>query len=142
MTGSIEPLSGKLVLLIEEEESLAAYIGSGLVDAGAQIIGPARTVAEAEALLLRLRTRPLAAIVSTRLFDEEGGSVSNALARLAAPVLLIRKDERRLLPSSTRHHVMSVPFAAYKVVDHMRSLLEAATILRPREWSGPVLRGH
>lgn len=137
-----KPLDGKLVVLIEEDSSLAEYISGGLNDAGAQIIGPARTVAEAKALLLRLRNRPLAAIVSMELFGAEGGTVGNCLTRLAAPVLLTRKDGCRLLPSSMRHSAMTVPLAAHQVVNHIVSLHEAGTVARPRERTGPVLHGH
>jgi hypothetical protein len=142
MRVTLKPLDGKLVVLIEEDPSLAEHIGGGLTDAGAQIIGPARTVAEAKALLLRLRTGPLAAVVSMGLFDAEGGTVSNCLTRLAAPVLLIRKTECRLLLPSMRHVVMTVPFAAQQVVSHIVSLQEAGPVARPRERTGPVLLGH
>lgn len=117
-------LSSKLVVLIEEEPFLADYIGEGLSLAGAQIIGPARTVDEAEALLDRLRTVPLAAVVSANLFDADGSKVSRALDRLGLPVLLVRKDERRPLGGGIRHDVLTLPFAAYQVVDHVYRLLE------------------
>jgi hypothetical protein len=142
MRMTLKPLDGKLVVLIEEDASLAEHIGGALIDAGAQVIGPARTVAEANALLLRLRTGPLATVVSMGLFDAEGGTVSNCLTRLAAPVLLIRKAECRLLPPSMRHDVMTVPFEAQQVVSHIVTLREAGPVARPRDRTGPVLHGH
>jgi len=137
-----KPLDGKLVVLIEEDAPLAEYIGGGLNDSGAQIVGPARTVAEATTLLFRLRTRPLAAIVSMELFGAEGGTVGNCLTRLAAPVLMIRKGGCRLLPSSICYSVITVPFTIHQVVNHIVSLHEAGTVARTRERTGPVLRGH
>jgi hypothetical protein len=118
------PLSSKLVVLIEEEPFLADYIGEGLSLAGAQILGPARTTDEAEALLDRLRTVPLAAVVSANLFDADGSNVRRALDRLNLSVLLVRKDERRPLRVDVRHDVLTLPFAAYQVVDHVCRLLE------------------
>lgn len=124
MTDLPMPLRGTLMLLIDEEMFLADYIGRGLADAGAQIIGPARTVAEADALLSRLRVAPVAAIVSIRLFEADGGTVGDGLSRLGVPILLINKNER-CLPASLRHDVLTVPFAAYQVVEHMCRLIGA-----------------
>lgn len=142
MKETYKPLIGRLVLLIEEEPLLADHLGNALTDAGAQIIGPARTVAEARALLVRLRTKPLAAIVSMTLFDAEGGTVSNDLTRLVMPVLLIRKTQCRLLPSSMRHTVLPVPFAASQVVRHLCRLLEARTKVQMPPRRGAVNQGH
>jgi hypothetical protein len=124
MISAARPLSSKLVVLIEEEPFLADYIGEGLSLAGAQILGPARTANEAKALLDRLRAVPLAAVVSANLFDADGSKVSRALDRLGLPVLLVRKDERRPLREAARHDVLTLPFAAYQVVDHVCRLLE------------------
>ena len=142
MEASHKPLTGKLVLVIEGDEVLTDYIGAALCDAGAHIIGPTRTVAEAKALLPRLRNKPMAVVVGTELFEAEGGTLRNAIERLAAPVLIIRKGKRSPLRPSLRHDVLTMPFTAHQIVDRIRSLGMAVTIARLRARTGPVLQGH
>jgi hypothetical protein len=142
MTDQRRPLQGTLVLLIEEDSFSARYVGEVLVSAGAQIVGPARTALEAEALILRLRITPLAAVVSTNVFDAEGDGVSQALARLGAPLLLLQKGGRQLRPSFVRHDILTTPFAAYQIVDHLCGLRERAATGSPQQRSGPLMRGH
>jgi hypothetical protein len=58
--------------------------------------------------------------VSTRLFREHssGPIMSDALARVDIPLLLIVEKARTLLPSSLIHDVLMVPFAAYQIVNY------------------------
>jgi len=125
--------------MIQDEEVLSDYISSALCDVGAHIIGPARTVAEAKALLPRLRNKPVAVVVSTKLFAAEDGALRNSIARLTIPVLIIGNGNGRPLP---RHDVLTVPFASYQIVDRICSLVGASTIAQLRARAGPVLQGH
>jgi hypothetical protein len=118
------PLEGTLVLLIEEHSFFAMYVGDALTSAGAQVLGPARTAAEAEALVLRLRVEPFAVVVSTNVYDADSGALGEALARLGSPLLLLQKSDRRLRPSYVGHDVLRAPFGAYQIVGHLRGLRE------------------
>lgn len=64
MNGIERTLVNKLVLRIEADSFLASHIGDSIKQAGAQILGPARTVEEANTLIAILREPPHAAVVS------------------------------------------------------------------------------
>jgi pimeloyl-ACP methyl ester carboxylesterase len=126
MDTTVKSLKNKLILLIEADSFLAGYVGDSITEAGAQILGPARNVDEASTLLGRLRQAPHAAVVSADIFEAGGPVMSDALARLDIPLLLIVGKARTLLPSSMTHSVLMAPFAAYQVVDHLRAVLSLA----------------
>jgi len=123
MTESVDPLRGKIILLIDTNEFLADFISKGLKLAGAQILGPARSVNEANELLSRLRSSPNAAVISVSAFEATGFVAGDILARLGVPMLLIAGTTRTLMPSTFRHRVLTTPFAAYQVVDHVCAIL-------------------
>jgi hypothetical protein len=123
MDTTVRSLKNALILLIEADSFLAGYVGDSITEAGAQILGPARTVDEANALIGNLRQAPHAAVVSADIFEADGWAISDALARFGTPLLLIAGTARTLLPSSMTHNVLMAPFAAYQVVDHLRAVL-------------------
>lgn len=138
-----KPLKGKLILLIEADRFLARYIGGSITDAGALILGPARTVVEANGLIGRLRQVPHAAVVSADIFEASGPVMNDEFARLGIPLLLTVTGARKLLSSSVNHNVLMTPFAAYQVVDHLRVVLSLAQGDSPKPpVEGPALRGH
>jgi hypothetical protein len=138
-----KPLRNKLILLIEADCFLAGYIGDSITGAGAQILGPARTVDEANALIGHLRQAPHAAVVSADIFEASEPVMSDAFARLGIPLLLTVGRARKLLPSSANRDVLMTPFAAYQVVDHLRAVLSPAQADQPMPpVTGPTLRGH
>jgi hypothetical protein len=141
MDTMIKPLGNKLILLIEADSFLASYIGDSIKGDGAQILGPARTVNEANALIGNLRQPPHAAVVSADIFEAGGRAISDALACLGIPLLLTLKRARQLLPSSANYNLLIAPFAAYQVVNHLRTVVAQAD--QPSlHLSGPTLRGH
>jgi hypothetical protein len=141
MNTSIRPLGNKLILLIEADSFLASYIGDSIKGDGAQILGPARTVNEANALIGNLRQPPHAAVVSADIFEAGGPAMKDAFARLGVPLLLTLKRSRELLPSSANHDLLIAPFAAYQVVHHLRAVVTQGD--QPSlHLSGPTLRGH
>jgi hypothetical protein len=123
MDTTVRSLKNTLILLIEADSFLAGYVGDSITEAGAQVLGPARNVEEAHTLLGRLRQAPHAAVVSADIFEAGGWAISDALARLGIPLLLMAGRARTLLPSSMTHNVLMAPFAAYQVVDHLRTVL-------------------
>jgi hypothetical protein len=143
MDTTAKSLKNTLILLIEADSFLAGYVGDSITEAGAQILGPARTVDEASTLLGRLRQAPHAAVVSADIFEAGGWAISDALARLGIPLLLIAGKARTLLPSSMTHNVLMAPFAAYQVVDHLRTVLSHEGRDQPGPHAPePVLRMH
>ena len=124
------PLAGKLVLLIEEDTFLAGSVRDGIAGAGGQIVGPARTIEEAEGLAARMRHPPFAVVASTSLFDADGGRLNGAVQSLRAPVLLLQKEVRAAPVERGPHDTLVAPFAAYQVVDHLRRLADAPAVAR------------
>jgi hypothetical protein len=134
------PLLDKLVLLIEPDDFLAGYIADGLHRAGAHILGPSRSVEEANGLVARVRTAPDAAVISVDIFEAAGFVAGEALAQMSVPILLIAGRTRTLTPARDRHPVLTTPFAAYQIVDHVCAVLSpTATETKTK---GPTLRGH
>ncbi|MBV1799862.1 response regulator [Siccirubricoccus sp. G192] len=82
MTG----LTGRRVLVVEDEALVAMLVEDALLDAGASIIGPAATVAEALALLAR--ERPEAAVLDLNLAGETSTPVADALAARGIPFVV------------------------------------------------------
>jgi hypothetical protein len=126
-----DPLAGQLVLLIEDDAFLSNYVGGALASAGAQIIGPARTSEEAELLIQRLRVSPQAVVASATVVGVNGEGFANALVGLGAPILLLKKDGRHPDPLFRCDDVLTVPFAAYQVVESLRRLRENAIAASP-----------
>jgi hypothetical protein len=123
MNGEPAGLDGKLIMLIEEERFLAGYLGQALSAAGGQVLGPARCGAEAAGLVANLRTTPDAAVVSMEVLDQAGPTLSDALARLDLPVLLICKQPRGRATVPPTAQLMTAPFAAYQVVESVSAML-------------------
>jgi pimeloyl-ACP methyl ester carboxylesterase len=143
MDTTVKSLKNRLILLIEADSFLASYVGDSIIEAGAQILGPARNVDEANTLLGRLRHAPHAAVISADIFETAGWAMSEALARLGIPLLLIAGRARTLLPSSMTHDVLMAPFAAYQVVDHLRTVLSLPQGDQPfMQAPGSLLRQH
>ncbi|MBX6742189.1 MAG: response regulator [Acetobacteraceae bacterium] len=79
-------LSGRRVLVVEDEALVAMLVEDALLDAGASVIGPAATVAEALALLER--EAPEAAVLDLNLAGETSTPVADALAARGVPFVV------------------------------------------------------
>ncbi len=139
---SIRPLNRRLVLIIEDEPFLAGYITQGLTAAGAQVLGPARTAGEANELLARLRTNPDAIVTSLDIFEAPNFTARQLLTSSGAALLLTAKRPRMAEQTASPYNVLTRPFAAYQIVEHIQAALEAASPDRLAGSDGPMLRGH
>jgi CheY-like chemotaxis protein len=79
-------LTGRRILVVEDEALVAMLVEDALLDAGALVIGPAATVAEALALL-DLET-PDAAVLDLNLAGETSTPVADALALRGIPFVV------------------------------------------------------
>lgn len=79
-------LTGRRILVVEDEALVAMLVEDALLDAGALVIGPAATVAEALALL-DLET-PDAAVLDLNLAGETSTPVADALALRSIPFVV------------------------------------------------------
>jgi CheY-like chemotaxis protein len=79
-------LAGRRILIVEDEALVAMLVEDALLDAGAEVIGPVATVAEAMALL---ETAPLdAAVLDLNLAGETSTPVADALATRGVPFVV------------------------------------------------------
>ncbi|HEX8414353.1 MAG TPA: hypothetical protein VF637_10790 [Sphingomicrobium sp.] len=141
MRSNENPLQSKLILLVEADSFLASYIGEGIRASGAHILGPARTVDEAKALIEKLREPPHAAVVSADIFQEAGRVTWDPFTCMGIPLLLTVGRARALPPGSAQYSFLMTPFAAYQVVDYLRAALDPQS--QPvRYKAGPTIRGH
>jgi hypothetical protein len=142
MTAIEKSLANRLILLVEADTFLAGYIGDSLKQAGAQILGPARTVEEANTSIVHLREPPHAAVVSADIFEAAGSAIGDALTVLGVPLLLIA-GRRPLKPETMSHTMLATPFAAYQIVDYLTGVLPVQKNHGPsRRVFGDTLRGH
>ncbi len=77
------PLLGRRILVVENEPLIAAHYESILMDAGAEVVGPAATVEEATRLAEADRVS--AALLDIRLTDGEVWPVASLLMRQSVP---------------------------------------------------------
>ncbi len=84
--GCMTKLAGRRILIVEDEALVAMLVEDALLDAGAEVIGPVATVAEAMALL---ETATLdAAVLDLNLAGETSTPVADALATRGVPFVV------------------------------------------------------
>jgi CheY-like chemotaxis protein len=79
-------LTGRRVLVVEDEALVAMLVEDALIEAGAIVIGPAATVSEALALLSH--TTPDVAVLDLNLAGETSTPVADALAAGGIPFVV------------------------------------------------------
>ena len=99
-------LSGRRILVVEDEALVAMLVEDALLEAGAEVIGPAATVAEAMQLLER--ERPSAAVLDLNLAGEPSTPIADVLVRLGVPFVIATGYGAEGLPE---HHA-DVPVLA------------------------------
>jgi DNA-binding response OmpR family regulator len=72
------------ILVVEDEALIAMELGERLMDMGCAVLGPAQSIAEAEALLAR--ERPDAALLDANVAGQSSMPLGVALVALGVPV--------------------------------------------------------
>jgi hypothetical protein len=137
MFPDLPPPTRPLILLAEAEPFRADYLRNALHDAGAQLLGPVRGVAEGLALLARLRDRPAAAIVNLRLADGIALPLLDSLDDAGVPLLLIGEAGMTPPPDFAARPCLLAPFASYQIVEAVRAL--AVTLTPPLSASATLV---
>ncbi len=111
-------LFGTRVLVIEDEYYLAADLSRALADAGAEVIGPVGTLAEAQATVEAGGFD--CAVVDMNLRGSIAHAVADQLGARRVPFVIVTGYDRASLPDSLRDvpHVEK-PFAPREVVDRI-----------------------
>src|SRR4051812_22103991 len=89
-------MTGKRVLVIEDEFLVALDMETILGEAGFEIVGPAGSVAEA--LRLIATDRPDAALLDNNLNGESAGAVADELREQRIPFAFVSGNDRASLP--------------------------------------------
>ena len=103
-------LKGRRILVVEDEALVAMLVEDALLDAGAIVLGPAATVAEALGLLER-EPAPDAAVLDLNLAGETSTPVANVLAERGVPfVVATGYGASGLPPGHAKVPVLAKPY--------------------------------
>lgn len=118
-------LEGLRVLILEDEFFLADDLARALREAGAQPVGPASTVKQAEELLSRERVD--AAILDLNLHGEMASDFVERLAATELPCLIISGYAADAVPQSVSHVPrLEKPVSPSLVIDSLSAGLTRA----------------
>jgi CheY-like chemotaxis protein len=82
-----EALTGRKILVVEDEMLIAMLLGDLLADMGCQVLGPVSSVPQA--LELTAREKPDAAVLDVNLGSERVYPVADALTQAAVPFVFV-----------------------------------------------------
>lgn len=116
-------LTGKHVLIVEDEWLLADHIGAIVERAGGTVTGPVANVGEALALLDAEATLPDMATLNIRLQDDVSYPIADRLTALAIPYVFISANQAHSMPE--RFHtqpLLTKPFTDPQVLSALIAL--------------------
>jgi two-component sensor histidine kinase/CheY-like chemotaxis protein len=119
-------LRGERVLVVEDETLVALELRLALSDAGAEVLGPAASIAEAKRLIAA--SRPTAAILDVNLGGESIDPLADLLMAEGVPMLVVTGyDARKALPERLRHlPVLQKPIDPATLIDGVHELTARA----------------
>ncbi|HZR03051.1 MAG TPA: hypothetical protein VFA81_07760 [Burkholderiales bacterium] len=110
------------VLLVEDDERLAATVALAFIEHGCRICGPASTVDEAVRMLEHCDAA--AALIDYRLADSTSEPLVPLLEERHVPICVVTGTLRNELPPSLiRHAVLTKPFGAHDLIEQVDRLL-------------------
>ena len=115
-------LQGHRVLLVEDETLVAVELRLALSEAGAEVIGPAASVAEGKRLLAD--NDPTAAVLDVNLGGERIDPLVDLLIAESVPIVLVTGyDTEMALPPRLRHlRILQKPIPHATLINCMREL--------------------
>lgn len=121
-------LSGRRILIVEDQTLIAMWIEDVLCEAGAEIIGPAPTVVEALGLIGAAGVGSLldAAILDVRLQDGTSLAVADKLASLGVPFVFVTGYKDIRLGRHGGAPVLVKPVASEDLVATLADLLRTS----------------
>ena len=102
--GSVEPLAGRRVLVVEDEIFVAMLIEQLLLDLGCDVVGPDSNVADSLALVALERLD--AAVLDVKLGTERVFPVADSLRYAGAPLVFVTGYDRSALTVTYAAHPM------------------------------------
>lgn len=117
-------LAGRSVLVVEDEYMIADDLAQAFEDAGAEVVGPAPTVAQALALI-QGGSKIDVAVLDVNLDGERVWQVAETLAKRATPFLVVTGYDALALPSQFRNAIrLEKPVDLDEVVKAANRLME------------------
>lgn len=116
------------VLVVEDDWFIASYVSDALQNAGAAVVGPFATAADALRQLEDAHL-PRAATLNVRLADGSSEPVARRLDELDVPFLFLSAQGRESLPPDLAARPrLEKPFGGFQVVEAVAALLAAADV--------------
>jgi DNA-binding response OmpR family regulator len=113
-----DALSGKRILIVEDEWLLADAIVEAVESAGGEVIGPFPSVRQSLAVLQEHAPAPDAATLNIRLTDGESYPVADQLAAMKVPFLFASANGASALPRRfSRAVLLRKPIAASQIIE-------------------------
>lgn len=117
-------LTGKRILVVEDDWFIANYVADALAGAGAAPVGPVAT-AEGALDLLERQGAPDAATLDVTLLDGNSVPVARRLADMAVPFMFLTADAGGALPPDLGDRPrLRKPFGGFQVVDALAGMLK------------------
>ena len=113
------PLSGKRVLVVEDEPLIAMNYAVQLGEAGAQVVGRCATVREALAVVKAGNAAIDAAVVDYVLADRNSEPLQVALDERHIPFVVVSAYPRPLVRTNVSRHILQKPVSAETLCDEL-----------------------
>ena len=118
-------LTGRRVLIVEDDWFIAGYVADALDDAGATLIGPVASAAEGLALLDQ-GPPPDAATLNFSLTDGTSETVARRLDELGVPFMFRSASASTALPIDLKDRPrLDKPFAGFQVVQAIEEMVRS-----------------
>lgn len=114
-------LSGKRILVVEDESILGMLLEEALIQEGAQVVGPAATLAEA--LELATEADLDAAVLDVNLAGLESYPVAELLEQRCVPYVFATAYGRHSNPRLENARMIRKPYALRELVEALGSLV-------------------
>lgn len=117
-------LTGRSVLIVEDEYLIAAALAEELGDRGATVVGPAPSVQRALALVADAGHLDLA-VLDVNLRGEDVYPVADALAKRGTPFVLVTGYDQHAIPERYRQRsILEKPIEVDTVLSALGRLLD------------------
>lgn len=107
--------------MVEQDGFLSDYLTSSLIEAGASIAGPARSVEQANSMLGTFTAMPDAIVFDAQIYESKDFTGRDAISAAGIPLLLVTRGG--YTPVFATSDTLQAPFAAYQVVDHIKAVV-------------------
>jgi DNA-binding response OmpR family regulator len=121
-----DPLSGKRVLVAEDEPLIAMDFANRLAEAGAEVVAKCATVRDGLAVLTKSETGIDVAVVDFVLADRNSEPLQVALRQRDIPFVVVSAYPRVLVRTCPADHILQKPVTAQALCDEVRDLCRRA----------------